>query len=288
MRIVLASDGSDCSEEAAKFLTHLRFGPADEIIVLHILSAIPYDDDYHAKVKRLIHRAAPKILNSTLDILKPLRAKIVTLTLEGYPDTIIIDTAVEQNADVIVMGARGVKGLKLLVLGSSTRSVVINSPRHTLVVKKPISDRGIRKILFAIDGSDCSLATGHFLARLPFPDDAEIIMVHVSQSPLSDIPQKFLADAEDIPTDDILQRTGEAGEIFENSRNLLSGKFKKIDLLTRVGSPSMEIVEAADSLGADLVAVGSRGLRGLKGMLGSVSRNVLAFAQCSVLVGKVC
>jgi nucleotide-binding universal stress UspA family protein len=223
-----------------------------------------------------------------LDILKPLRAKIGTLTLEGYPDTTIIDTAVEQNADVVVMGARGVKGLKLLVLGSSTRSVVINSPRHTLVVKKPMTDRGIRKILFAADGSDCSLATGHLLARIPFSDDTEIIMIHVSQSPLSDIPRKFLADVEDVPKDDILLRTGEAGEIFENSRNLLSGKFKKIDLLTRVGSPSMEIVEAADSLGADLVAVGSRGLRGLKGMLGSVSRNVLAFAQCSVLVGKVC
>ncbi len=52
----------------------------------------------------------------------------------------------------------------------------------------------------------------------------------------------------------------------------------------------MKILLATDGTAktfeADIIAVGSKGMRGIKGMLGSVSRYVLGHSGCSVLIGK--
>lgn len=51
------------------------------------------------------------------------------------------------------------------------------------------------------------------------------------------------------------------------------------------GNPGRKICELADTWGADLIVVGSRGLKGLKEMfLGSVSNYVTHHAPCSVLI----
>ena len=53
----------------------------------------------------------------------------------------------------------------------------------------------------------------------------------------------------------------------------------------RQGDPAHEIVSAAESARAGLVVLGTRGLTGLRRLLiGSVARNVLLSAPCSVLV----
>jgi nucleotide-binding universal stress UspA family protein len=56
--------------------------------------------------------------------------------------------------------------------------------------------------------------------------------------------------------------------------------------LVRFGDPSEEILKVAETLNADIIAVGSSGMRGIKGMLGSVSRYVMNHTACSVLIGK--
>ena len=128
MNILLATDGSECADVATRFLTHFNLTPEDRIIIFHIISEIPYEDEYHAQIKRVIRRVAPKILSSASDMLKDVKAKVSVIEMEGYPDTSIVESAVSSDARLIVMGARGVKGVKLLFLGSVTRAVVISSP----------------------------------------------------------------------------------------------------------------------------------------------------------------
>jgi nucleotide-binding universal stress UspA family protein len=41
MKILLATDGSEHSEEAARFLTGLKLTPNDEIFILHAVSWVP-------------------------------------------------------------------------------------------------------------------------------------------------------------------------------------------------------------------------------------------------------
>ncbi|HXX58656.1 MAG TPA: universal stress protein [Thermodesulfovibrionales bacterium] len=292
MKLLLATDGSESAEGAAQFLTRLQFSPDDEIIVLHVISEIPYDDDYRLKIMQAMKRVAPKILKASVNVLKKVRAKVGIIEEEGVPDATIMKIAEDSQADIIVMGARGLKGIKSVFLGSVTRSVAINSPRPVLITK-PFRkrDRGPIKILFPTDNSESSQATAKLLASLPFPDNTELTVMHVEPPALSDIPERFAIEVNDALKEDIARtlkkKSEESERIVEQARTLLGRKFPRLTVITVQGDPSMEILREAENMKGDLIAVGSRGLRGLKGVLGSVSRRVLGHSLCSVLVGKI-
>ena len=80
----------------------------------------------------------------------------------------------------------------------------------------------------------------------------------------------------------------ESEKIIELAREYLNKRFKNINVLSKIGDPSTEIIRTADTMEADIIVVGCRGLRGIKGMMGSVSRNILTHSKCSVLIGKTC
>jgi nucleotide-binding universal stress UspA family protein len=291
MKIVFATDGSEHSEAAAQFLSRFHFTPRDEIIVLHVVSEIPYDDDYHAQIRHVIKKVAPKILHAAQKLLKPVKAQLTSIEEEGVPDTAIIQVAEDTGADLVVMGARGLKSVKSFLLGSVTRSVAINSPRPVLVTKPFTGERSEHlKVLFATDGSPSSRATASFLGSLPFPGNTELVLMNVAWSAASDIPERFVMEVDDKIKEHVAKARSiemEASEkIIEQTKPHLGKRFTKITGISKGGDPSMEIIEEAERIDADIIAVGSRGLKGVKGMLGSVSRRVLGHAHCPVLIGK--
>ncbi|MCL4476869.1 MAG: universal stress protein [Nitrospirae bacterium] len=291
MKILFATDGSECSEAAAKFLTRFHFTPRDEIVVLHVVSEIPYDDDYHAQIRYVIRKVAPKILHSALRILKPVQARISSMEEEGAPDTTIIKIATDSSADLVVMGARGLKGITSLFLGSVTRSVAINSPKPVLVTKPYQWEEPERmKILFATDGSPSALSTARLLAAMPFPPHAELTIMNVAWSAASDIPERFFMEVDDkIKQDVAMARKIEmerSEKIIEEAKAHLGRRFARVTAIAKGGDPSLEILNESESEKPDLIAMGSRGMKGIKGMLGSVSRRILSRSQCPVLIGK--
>lgn len=285
MKVLLATDGSEHSEGAAKFLTRFNFSNKDEIAVFHAVSEVPYDDDYSAQVKRVIRRVAPKILHAAAEILKPLGAKVITAEEEGYPDTAIIEKAADYGADLIVMGARGVKGVQILFLGSATRAVAINSTKPVLVFKRPSwKESGQMRVLLSTDGSETADAAGQFLASLPLPAETEITVMHTAVSFVSDIPEKYMEELDEKITASP-STFRESERIFAGAQRYLSG-FAKIDYLLRTGDPSREILSMEKILEPDIIVVGCRGLRGIKSMMGSVSRRILGNSESSVLIGR--
>jgi nucleotide-binding universal stress UspA family protein len=293
MKILLATDGSEYSHKAAQFLTNLGLSENDEIIITHIISDVPFQDDqpsYYDNLKRIKQEIAPKIIESTVKNLGVVHAKISTAVSDGFPDRVISLTAEDSNVDLIVMGSKGLKGYRSFFIGSVTRAVAISATKPVLVIK-PLQGKtqGNLKILLATDGSDYAHGVGRFLTTIPFPRDTEIYIVHVIQSGL-DIPEKLHIDIdENIKKIAIEIRAAEARkseEIIEHTRSFLGNKFTKISGLTKDGDPSVEILDKGKTLGVDIIALGSKGMRGIKGMLGSVSRYVLGHAECSVLIGK--
>lgn len=291
MNILLATDGSECADVATRFLTHFNLTTEDRIIIFHIISEIPYEDEYHAQIKRVIRRVAPKILSSASDILKGVKAKVSAIEKEGYPDTSIVESAVDSDAGLIVMGARGVKGVRLLFLGSVTRAVVNSSAKPVLVVKCTEWETPRKlKILFATDGSDSAVATARLLAVIPFYHDFEITIINVQRSAFSDIPERFAMEVDDRLKETVAKRRqeefSESEMILDKAKAYLTGRYETIQTITRFGDPSAEILSAAELMKADIIAIGCRGLKGIKGMLGSVSRNILIHGKSSVLIGK--
>jgi universal stress protein A len=55
---------------------------------------------------------------------------------EGFPEECILDYAKRQEADVIIMGSHGRRGLKRMILGSVAEHVIRRSPCPVLVVKE--------------------------------------------------------------------------------------------------------------------------------------------------------
>ncbi len=294
MKLLLPTDGSDYSEGAARFLTQLSFTPDDEITVLHVISWVPFQDDvqsYHASLKRIKQDIAPKILDSTLGILKPLPSRMSVESIEGYPDKSIIEAAETSGADLIVMGARGLKGLKQLIVGSVTRSVAINSPKPVLAIKPPqFSPSAKLNIIFATDGSDHANAAGAFLKSLPFSRDSKINVLNVVWSAVADIPERLSLEIKDEIKEEVARARSmefaESEKIIGPAVTDLKKRFSNVNGFTRAGDPSIEILSLAEELKADIIFVGCRGLKGVKGMLGSVSRNILSHSKCSVLIGK--
>lgn len=296
MKILLATDGSEHSEGAARFLRRLNLSPEDEITVFHALYWIPFlydNESYLDTLKGIKKEIAPKIIDSVLEILKPVNAKISTAIVEGPPEECIINTATDVEADMIVMGARGLRGVKSLFIGSITRSVAVRSPKPVLVTRFPLLKTPDKlKLLFATDGSDHSTATGEFLCTLPFHDTTRITVMNVMPSDFLDIPETFapLIVEKMVEIDDKIRamRLAESKNIIEQSREYFSTRFRHVDALSAIGDPSTEIVNMAAASGTDLIALGCRGLKGIRGMMGSVSRNVLGHSPCSVLIGKTC
>jgi nucleotide-binding universal stress UspA family protein len=291
MKILLAVDGSECSDRAANFLTRFHLSPQDEIIILHVISEIPYEDDSYANIKRFIKRVAPQILESSANILGPVKAKIIKQEEEGYPDITIMKVAEDADVDLIVMGTKGIRGIKSLFIGSVTRSVAINSVKPVLVTRRsPWGVSETMKVLLAADGSDSALATAELLTSMPFYRDTEFLIISVSWSAFSDIPDQFTMEINEKIKEDVARVKAieyeKARQIMEQSRAYLRKRFTRIEELIRVGDPSMEILNAAERFHADIIAVGCRGLKGIKGMMGSVSRRILGHSQCPVLIGK--
>jgi nucleotide-binding universal stress UspA family protein len=296
VKILLATDGSECSEGAARFLTCLRLTPEDEITIFHAVSWVPFlysRESYIESLKEIRKEIAPKILDASLDILKTTGAKLSTAIVDGAAHHYIVDAAVKSGMDLIAMGARGIKGAESIFVGSVTKSVSISSPVPVLVTRLPVCGRGGKmKILFATDGSDYSVGAGKMLMKAPFPSDAELTLLTVIWPDLSDIPERFVMEVNDRIKEAVAETRSEelreAERITEEARELFAPKFSDIRVMTKIGDPPAEILNVAGEIQADIIAVGCRGLRGIKGMMGSVSRNILAHAKCTVLIGKEC
>jgi nucleotide-binding universal stress UspA family protein len=295
MNVLLATDGSGYAEAAARFLTRFDFSAGDEIVIFHAVSWVPflYDkESYLEAFKEVKKEIAPRILDTALDILKPVKAKISTAIMDGAAEQCIIGAAEESRADMIVMGARGVKGIRSFFIGSVTKNVALNSSSPVLITKLPLRPEGTMKVLFVTDGSDYSAEAGRFLATIPFPANAELTILNVIWSDFSDIPERFVLEINERMKDIVARRRsmefGESESIMLRARKVLEKRFKKIQAESRLGDPSSEILKTAETVQPDIIVMGCRGLRGIKGMMGSVSRNVITHAPYSVLVARGC
>jgi nucleotide-binding universal stress UspA family protein len=105
-----------------------------------------------------------------------------------------------------------------------------------------------------------------------------------------DIPDRFCAGLDErlkkIMAGMKEAETKHAGKVLEQARTRLKVRFRNVRVLIWNGDPSEQILQAARETRADIIALGSRGMRGVSGMLGSVARTVLANADCSVLICK--
>jgi nucleotide-binding universal stress UspA family protein len=124
-RILVASDGSPHSEVAWDLALSMAKRAASQLIGVVVA---PEEGDI-IEAKALVH----KMLTSANRAGMPLKG----VSPQGVaPDAGIIQQAIKNEVDLIIMGSYGRTGLKKLLMGSVTERVIGQAPCPVLVVKK--------------------------------------------------------------------------------------------------------------------------------------------------------
>jgi nucleotide-binding universal stress UspA family protein len=106
--------------------------------------------------------------------------KVTAVLREGDPKDIVVQVADEVDADLIVMGSRGLQGLKAILENSVSQYVFQLSSRPMLLVKDDLyTIRPVKRVMVAMNKSD-SAKEGLNIAISLLRDikDSELILVH--------------------------------------------------------------------------------------------------------------
>ena len=143
MRYVVATDGSESSLKAARFLAEQGcLGPEDELFVIYVfpLPSDPecYDGMFslptHADDERVVAVARP-ILAKTLELFAATESRTNEVVLVGNPARAIVEFAMNLGVDLIVAGTRGRSPAKELYLGSVSSAVAHRALCSVLIVR---------------------------------------------------------------------------------------------------------------------------------------------------------
>lgn len=287
-KILLATDGSEDAELAMTTAVDLAEVSASELHVLHVRPGLPLYElpDYPAHFEEVVEaqrQEARRVLDEQVKRAESLGATVVEahLAMDERPDRAIVELGEKLGVGLVVMGSRGLKGLRRALMGSVSSSVVHHAHCPVLIVRgKPVALP--TKILLAIDGSEDARLAANTALDLSEKLESELHVVYVEPMPERHTqPVRF---AVDLPPEVVRSVEKEARTKLETLVEGV-GEGEVTQAHSRVGSPAAEIVALADELGVGLIVMGSRGLGGIRrALMGSVSDAAVRHARCPVMV----
>ena len=289
MRIVLATDGSKDSLAAAAYLKELPLPPSTTVRIIAAVSLPPLALHVASapELKRSVIDRAQQVVDDARTALAPRGFAIETDVVMGDPRAEIVRQAEEWKADLVVLGARGLGGVKRFLLGSVSDAVARHARCPVLVVKGP--RRKLGSVLVAMDGSEDSFRAVRFLQSLALPRQTKVRLLSVVERlryPTT-APRAVHGQLVRMLKELEAERRGELDKVLERAAAQLDDKITRVTRYTPTGDAAEEIVATANDFDTDLVVLGARGLGGMaRVLLGSVSEKVLHHARCPVLIVK--
>ena len=274
MRVLLAIDGSRSADRARDLVAALPWPRNSQI---RIVAAIRHGDGQERYTLDSALDAAER------DVARPGR-RVDRILLDGRPASAIVDEAEAFGAELVVVGSRGHGPIQSMVLGSVSAEVVDHAPCPVLVVR----DAPFTSALVAEDGSSSARAATDLAASWPILRGLPITVLSVAETllpmPTGMTPglyDEVIASYHESVDD--ARRQADAQSVVSAER--LGGAGVDARPAMREGDAAHEIVEFARIHETGVIVVGTRGHTGLARLvLGSVARNVLLHAPCSVLV----
>jgi nucleotide-binding universal stress UspA family protein len=151
MKILLAIDGSPCSDAAVEEVSRRPWPDGSSIKVLTAFElpmpptpeawALPVN--YFEEMDVALSKQAQNIVDRAMAKLKPKLSRTISLDgqiLPGSPRNAILDEAESWGADLIVVGSHGYRAWERFLLGSVSQSVISHAKCSVEVVRCKLSN----------------------------------------------------------------------------------------------------------------------------------------------------
>lgn len=321
MRVLVAYDGSAHAQAAVAMAEDL-FRPCvlGQKCYLTALTVLPTQSIGG-------HEALEHSLNEVKERLKLQDLPVEALIKAGNPAASINAYAEEIQANLILIGAQGLRATLGILLGGVAQQVVEYSQCPVLVVRAPY--HGVQRVLLVTDGSPHSQRAVDYLAPVCpeeehnnqprihqpaapaeghssqarrrcclLPSNARVTLMHVMPPPISPdlaarawtLGPEVLYPAPAAPLDVAAMEADEqrqAQRVLDQARSICESAGVEVNTQLVRGDAATEIIHFARQNEIDLIVCGSRGLSPVTSwLLGSVSRKLVHYANCSVLIVK--
>ena len=295
MKVLLATDGSEAAATALELIGSIAWPTGSEIRLVTALEpvepvmtaawapALATDID---RQQQDLTTAAEAVLDHGARSLAHTGAKITTDVIEGRAASAILAEAKQLPADLVVMGSRGHGTIGSMLLGSVSAEVADHSPAPVLIARRP----RLTRVVLGQDGSDCARVAEKLVASWPIFAGTAIEVTSVAYLGMPWTSGLALASYEAIPDDYSSvgrQIIAEHQQIVDELARRLASAGRRASGRVYEGEAAAGLIDVADEVQADAIVVGTHGRTGLSRLvLGSIARNVMLHAHCSVLIAR--
>ncbi|BAZ43992.1 UspA domain-containing protein [Chondrocystis sp. NIES-4102] len=275
-KILYADSGAENAQDMLKTLLELPSTKSSQLSILRVISPKTTQEESQAQEQA---KETVEALISKLNI-EPNRVN--TLVQEGDTKTTVLKVAQDVDADLIIMGSRGLGKLQAILSNSVSQYVFQLTDRSMLLVKDDVYIKRLKRVMVALDKSPAAqYALDVTLALLQGYNDAEILLTRVNP----DLDSNLAISQEDMENNPIL-----APAIAKVKRMGFS-----YQCLVTGGRPAQKICSLAEARNIDLLVLGSperrpsvaKSLPDIDRLLGSsLSDYIRIKAPCPVLLAR--
>ena len=275
-KILYADSGAENAQDMLKILLELPATKNAQVSILKVISPKTTEEEStaqsvaEAKINELVAKLGTNCDEASCKV------------EEGEPKVTVLKVAKEVDADLIIMGSRGLGKLQSILSNSVSQYVFQLTDRSMLLVKDDIYVKKLKRVMVAMDKSPAaSYALDVTLLLLQGYQDAEIFLTRVNP----DLDPNLNLSQEDMENNPIL-----APAVAKVKRMGLSYR-----CLVTGGRPAQKICSLAEARNIDLLVLGSperrpsvaKSLPDIERLLGSsLSDYVRIKAPCPVLLAR--
>lgn len=274
-KILYADSGNGHTQEMLKMLLDIPAFQNSEITILHVIPPQSSADTLAQKWEEGGKTISDIVKNVNIN-----PNKVSTILKQGDPKDTVCNTAQEINADLILMGSRGLSRLESFLENSVSQYVFQLSDRPMLLVKDDIYIRKIKRVMLALDKSESAdYALELTLYLLRDYSEAQLYLIRVNPDMKPDL---------DLSPSEMEQNPILAPALAKAKRMGIDTK-----CIVTGGRPGKQICQLVEEKNIDLLLLGSpdrrpsiaKSLVDLDRLLGtSLSDYIRVNANCPVLL----
>ncbi len=143
MKILACTDGSEQSRKALKEAAKIAECFNGEVTVIYVEDFIPYpaeigpyfSEESFRQLEERNKEDSARIIADAVKIFEEQKIQVKTILKKGHPSETVSRVASEGGFEMVVIGSRGLGGLKKLLLGSVSNAVAQSIEANVLIVK---------------------------------------------------------------------------------------------------------------------------------------------------------